>query len=58
MMSKMTEPYIFSGYIRIPTGKDSLSTEIISNMAEPYIPCWDTEIRSEKDSSVLKLFQP
>ena len=30
---------------------------MISNMKEPYIFCWDIQIPTEKDSSVLKWLQ-
>ena len=38
----------------ITNWKRQFSIEMISNMKEPYIFCWDIQIPTEIDSSVLK----
>ena len=53
MITKMTEPCILYGDIKIPTEKQ-LSIEMISKITELYILCWDIQIPTEKHNLLLK----
>ena len=56
MITKMTEPCILCGDIKIPTEKH-LSIEMISKITELYILCGDIQIPTEKHSLLLKWLQ-
>ena len=56
MITKMTEPCILCGDIKIPTEKQ-LSIEMISKITELYILCGDIQIPTEKNSLLLKWLQ-
>ena len=56
MITKMTEPCILCGDIKIPTEKQ-LSIEMISKITELYILCGDIQLPTEKHSLLLKWLQ-
>ena len=51
----MTEPYILSGDIQIPTEKKQFSIEMISKITELSILCWNIQVSTEKEQFSIEM---